>query len=381
MLFALLLVSPSRALAQNVEFWLDGAATNALPPANVDTTAALYGILGGRLLFSYPLGGTEAVARLGQGASGTTAAWLAGEARTWMAERFGRTMGRVELGAQGLDFTNPFRYRVYSGSLQPALSGRLGSLGYVLRGTARLGRWQSNAPDTTGMRPGMFTNATIDGPLHILGGTVQLGRSVGPLWVRLGGTGLSAVNGALDGTYVSGTAQVTANIGSVSAIANLTLQRSPAENETGYGLTVAWSPTASTVFQLYAGQTVTDPTYGTQGNFAATLAVSFRGGHRAARESAVVDYGTRTDAGRVVHFRIRAPHAQHVALVGDFTSWQPVPMARDGDTWTATLTLAAGVYHFGFQVDDRWTVPKNAPGIVKDGWGRTNASIVIEATP
>ncbi|MEJ2215209.1 MAG: glycogen-binding domain-containing protein [Gemmatimonadota bacterium] len=383
MLFALLLLSqPSQAVGQDVEFWLDGGATNALPPANVDTAAALYGILGGRLLLSYPVGGTEATARFGQGAGGTTAAWLVGEAHTWMAHRFGRTLGRLELGGQALDFTDPFQYRVYAGSVQPALSGRLGSFGYVLQGTARLGHWQSNAPDTTGTRPGMFTSATIDGPMHILGGTAQLGRSMGPLWVRLEGTGLRAVNGALDGTYVSGTARVTTDIGPVSTIADVTLQHSPAENETGYGLTLAWSPTRSALLQLYAGQTVTDPVYGTQGNFAATLAVSWRVGHRAAAARfGVVDYGAWTDAGREVHFRIRAPHARRVALVGDFTSWESVPMQRDGDAWTATITLSPGVYHFGFQVDDRWTVPKDAPGIMKDGWGRTNASIVIEAKP
>jgi hypothetical protein len=372
----------SGAAGQEVEFWLDGGATNALPPANVDTSAALYGIIGGRLLLSYPLGGTEVMGRLGQGAGGTTAAWLGGEGRTWLAHRFGRTLGRLEMAGQALDFTDPFHYGIYAGSVQPSLSGRVGSFGYVLKGTGRLGRWQSNAPDTTGMGPGMFTSATIDGPMHVLGGTIEVGRSVGPLWIRLGGTGLNATNGALDGRYLAGTAEMTTNIGPVGVVADMTLQRSPYEDETGYGLTLAWSPQESVVLQFYAGQSVTDPVYGTQGNFAATFAVSWRAGHRKPSVSpGVVHYGAWTDAGREVHFRIRAAHAQHVAVVGDFTSWQPVPMHRDGNAWTATLTLSPGVYHFGFQVDDRWMVPKSAPGIVKDGWGRTNASIVIEARP
>jgi len=375
-------VIPSRAWGQQVELWLDGGATNALPPANVDTTAALYGIMGSRLLLSYPLGGTELSARLGQGAGGTTAAWFGGQARTWMSRRLGRARGGVELSGQALDFTDPFQYGVYDGAVEPTLSGRLGSVGYALKGTARLGHWQSNAPDTLAMGPGMFTSATISGPLHVLGGSLRIGRSLGPLWVTLEGAGQDAVNGALDGGYLSGTARVTTDIGPVRAAASATLQRSPAEGETGYGVTLAWAPLETAVFQLYAGRSVTDPVYGTQGNFAATLSVSWRVGHRAAPASpGVVAYGEWTDAGRVVHFRIRAPRAHHVALAGDFTGWQPVDMQRDGDAWTATLTLAPGVYHFGFQVDDRWTVPEDAPGVMRDGWGRTNASIVIEARP
>lgn len=372
---------PSGALGQGIEFWVDGGATNALPPANIDTSAALYGIVGGRLLFSYTLGGTELTGRLGEGAGGTTAAWVGGEARTWMAQRFGRTVARLEIGGQALDFTDPFQYHVYSGALQPGVSGRLGPFGYVVNGMARLGRWQSTLLDTAGMGS-MTSSTTVDGPMHVLGGTVQVGRSLGPLWMRLGATGLDAVNGAVDGTYLSGTAEVTTTVGPIGVVADLTLQRGPADNETGYGLSLAWSPVESAVFQVYAGQSVTDPVYGTLGNFAATFAVSLRAGHRKrSLGTGLVDYGEWTDTGRQVQFRIRAPHARHVALVGDFTGWQPLPMQRDGKTWTATVTLEPGVYHFGFQVDDRWTVPKDAPGIMKDGWGRTNASIVIEKKP
>jgi hypothetical protein len=361
-----------------VEFWINGGATNALPPANIDTTAALYGILGGRLLFSYALGGTEVAARLGQGAGGTTAAWYAGEARTWAAHRFGQTLARLELEGQALDFTDPFQYSVYAGSLKPALSGRLGSFGYALKGKAYLGRWRSNAVDTTGTG-NLLTDTFVDGPTHVLGGTVEVGRSLGPLWLQLGGTGLNAVNGALDGNYFSGTAKMTTTLGPMAVSADVTVQHNPVQDETGYGLILAWSPVESAVLQLYAGHAVTDPVYGTEGNFAATLAVSWRVGHRG-RPAAphVVDYGPWTEAGRTVHFSIRAPRAHRVVLLGDFTGWQPVPMQRDGKSWTATLTLEPGVYHFGFQVDDRWTVPKDAPGITVDGWGRTNASIVIE---
>ncbi len=368
-------------MGQDVEFWLDGGATNALPPANIDTTAALYGIMGGRLLFSYALGGTELAGRMGQGAGGTTAAWLAGEARTWMARRFGQTVGRLELAGQALNFTDPFHYSVYAASLKPTLSGRVGSFSYVLKGTADLGRWQTDVVDTTAMGS-TLTTTPVDGPMHVLGGTVELGRSLGPLWIRLGGRGLSAVNGAVDGEFFSGTAELRTSLGPIGIAGDVTFQRNPVENETGYGLTLAWSPAPSAVLQLYAGRSVTDPMYGTQGNFAATLGLSLRVGHREMPAApGVVDYGAWTDAGREVRFRIRAARAEHVALVGDFTGWQPVPMRRDGRTWTATVTLQPGVYHFGFQVDDHWTVPKDAPGIMQDGWGRTNASIVIEERP
>jgi hypothetical protein len=55
-------------------------------------------------------------------------------------------------------------------------------------------------------------------------------------------------------------------------------------------------------------------------------------------------------------FAVLSPGAQAVAVVGDFSAWQPVPLSDlDGDgIWTATLELPPGRYEYAFLVDGRW---------------------------
>jgi hypothetical protein len=63
-----------------------------------------------------------------------------------------------------------------------------------------------------------------------------------------------------------------------------------------------------------------------------------------------------------------------VEIMGDFTSWQPVRLARQGDGWwTASLPIPRGTHQMNVRVDGgAWGVP---PGLttVKDefgGWSR-----------
>ena len=56
-------------------------------------------------------------------------------------------------------------------------------------------------------------------------------------------------------------------------------------------------------------------------------------------------------------FRITAPDAEKVLLVGDFTDWQqrPIPMEKGKDgIWTATVKLPPGTYNYLFIVDGKW---------------------------
>ncbi|MCR4391911.1 MAG: glycogen-binding domain-containing protein [Candidatus Acetothermia bacterium] len=55
-------------------------------------------------------------------------------------------------------------------------------------------------------------------------------------------------------------------------------------------------------------------------------------------------------------FAVAVPGARMVAVVGDFSAWQPVPLADpDGDgIWTATIALPPGRYEYAFVVDGRW---------------------------
>lgn len=55
-------------------------------------------------------------------------------------------------------------------------------------------------------------------------------------------------------------------------------------------------------------------------------------------------------------FVIAAPGARSVAVVGDFTAWQPFPLSDpEGDgIWTAQITLPPGRYEYAFLVDGKW---------------------------
>ncbi len=68
--------------------------------------------------------------------------------------------------------------------------------------------------------------------------------------------------------------------------------------------------------------------------------------------------------------RFAVPGAAGVDVVGDWTGWQPVPLARAQDgRWILQVSLAPGVYRFNLVVDGkRWITPDEV-GSVDDGFG------------
>lgn len=86
-----------------------------------------------------------------------------------------------------------------------------------------------------------------------------------------------------------------------------------------------------------------------------------------------------TGGGARVRFTVSPPAgAAAVALLGDFTLWDPVAMTAGGGSWTVELDVPAGTHHFGFLVDGAWYLPDDAPDAVPDEWGRRSATLVIE---
>jgi 1,4-alpha-glucan branching enzyme len=87
--------------------------------------------------------------------------------------------------------------------------------------------------------------------------------------------------------------------------------------------------------------------------------------------------GEENGGARRVRFQLDLPEATRVDLLGGFTGWEPMPMARAGATWSLELSVPPGTHHFGFLVDGEWHVPDGAPGNVPDDWGRVNATLVV----
>jgi hypothetical protein len=69
--------------------------------------------------------------------------------------------------------------------------------------------------------------------------------------------------------------------------------------------------------------------------------------------------------------------ATRLALAGDFSEWEPVPLIEVGDgEWTAELSIEPGVHHFALIADGVWTLPDGVSGI-DDGFGGKVGVLVV----
>jgi hypothetical protein len=84
----------------------------------------------------------------------------------------------------------------------------------------------------------------------------------------------------------------------------------------------------------------------------------------------------------LVQFRLDAPGAEHVALVGSFTGWDTrVELMETAEgVWTARVAVPAGVHDYLFVVDGVWSADPAAPE-VPDGFGGTNSRLFLPAAP
>jgi hypothetical protein len=95
------------------------------------------------------------------------------------------------------------------------------------------------------------------------------------------------------------------------------------------------------------------------------------------------------EAPRLVRFRLRAPGARSVTVVGDFNRWDRAatplgaPDARAGE-WTADVPLTPGRHAYAFVVDERrWMLDPAAPSERDADFGRAHSVTVVglEAVP
>jgi 1,4-alpha-glucan branching enzyme len=85
---------------------------------------------------------------------------------------------------------------------------------------------------------------------------------------------------------------------------------------------------------------------------------------------------------RKVTFKVRAPDAKEVQLVGDFNNWDPNshPMGKDEEGfWKIGLRLAPGRYEYKLLVDGRWWEDIREPNNVRNPFGTLNKVLVVPA--
>jgi hypothetical protein len=73
--------------------------------------------------------------------------------------------------------------------------------------------------------------------------------------------------------------------------------------------------------------------------------------------------------------------ASRVEIAGDWTGWNPVPLAQDvAGRWVLPATLEPGAYRFNLRVDGaRWMVPEGFP-VLDDGFGGTVGLLIVADT-
>ena len=74
-------------------------------------------------------------------------------------------------------------------------------------------------------------------------------------------------------------------------------------------------------------------------------------------------------------FRLEAPQAQSVFLVGDFTHWQerPIPMQKNKEGfWSVSVQLEPGRHVYRFIVDGQWCDDPECKDRVPNPFGGTD---------
>jgi 1,4-alpha-glucan branching enzyme len=88
-----------------------------------------------------------------------------------------------------------------------------------------------------------------------------------------------------------------------------------------------------------------------------------------------------TTSSRKETFRVVAPDAQRVFLVGDFTNWQerPIPMIKGVDgAWRATVIVPMGRHQYLFVVDGNLREDPDCPERVPNSTGGVNMVRVVK---
>lgn len=362
MLAAALVAAP--AGAQDISLWLDGSTSHARPPAGVTSDPTLYGLFGARVDAALDWGGLGLQARLGNALSGTEGRWLQGQASVATGRIVGRSAIRAAASLFGLDYFDPFDYRAGGFDLRPSLAAPAAGFVLILQPRVTVGGWNSNG---------------LDGRLALVGGDLALRRSFGAWTIGLSGGGLDVENGTMAGAVWASGGDLSVDLGRWTATGQVRAQRTPLDDEVGGGLSVQAYVAPGVEFRAEAARSLRDPLLGTPGSVVFSAGFSVRPFQWFPPASPpLVDIGARRDGGRVVRFALSAPGAETVALVGDFTGWEPADMSLEDGRWRLTRVLAPGLHHFGFLVDGEWALPPDSPGVVDDGWGRRNASLVIE---
>lgn len=350
------------------------------PPAGVEASDAAFGILGVRV--ASLIGDALSLRVRGQAGAGMQAEdgrWVFGTAEVGYARGLGPLQALVDADAFALRYDRPYRYDARALRVRPGLAAGLGRVRMSVRAELLRGDWASRFFEPQEPEPLPGIEVRREGTLRIDGGEAVVDAQAGSLDVEIGVGLRDAQNGTLDGRYTTAHVMAALPVGRVNFFGAIRLQDAAGLDEVGgeLGATTLVGGRVSVAGML--SHAVTDPVYGTRPGIGVSLGASVRLGRTSdGNAGGVVTVNTPADGRRSVTLRVERAEAPRVEVAGSFNAWTPLPMTRAGNAWTLTLRLEPGTYTFAFRLaDGTWFVPDDAPGIVDDGFGQRNATIVV----
>jgi hypothetical protein len=404
--------APMAGEAQQASVWLDANAAHSVPPSGAPAALSTYGLFGARLQVERPSSLFQLGATAGRGVDSGAGGWLHGQGALTLSRVRGVLDTGLRLEGSGLGYLLPVRLGddvEYSQSLgaatvRPHVGLSIAGLRIGVEGTYTRGAWRAEhsatvlsggpglpahgGPGPPGLplpgQPKSVREAVVsDGTLEIIGGTASVLRILGPATLEARASSFDVANQVADGRYSSVDGAVSLALGSLDLMAGVRWSDSPVESgeiggHAGFGVAVG----NGAYVQAVAARTVSDPFYGAAGALNISAGMSVRLGRRSLGPPVPALVGSAAGSGRLVRFTLKRAEAGSVAVAGDFSGWEPRMLQRDAaGLWTLETVIEPGVYHYSFVVDGAtWLVPDGATGIVDDGFGRKNATLVVNGT-
>ncbi len=366
---------PVSAAAQT-DVSLEVGASQVGPAAGLDGDHARFGMAGVRASF-YGMEGSGVTASLmfGRAFGDTTGGdFVSGVLSSALRTDWGGGWsGGVDAEFVGFQVRNPFPYTALAFEGGPTLSLRAGPVtttakGVLGVGSSRVELWRR-----------------VDGPSRTFEDDLWRFGATGEVLVGTGSLRAGLLGGAHKskaGNYTSGGGRLV--IAGSWAVAEIRADwwDTPLGDELTGGVSFV-IPLSGWSFRGFFGKSEPDPlTLAEPGSGSGGLLVS-RSLYNSGLElgGSTVPYEVLSDSDGTARVRIRtdAPaESRAVAVLGDFTLWEAVPMTRTNDGWVAELEVPHGTHHYGFLVNDEWYVPDDTQDVVPDEWGRVSAILVIE---
>jgi 1,4-alpha-glucan branching enzyme len=118
-----------------------------------------------------------------------------------------------------------------------------------------------------------------------------------------------------------------------------------------------------------------------RGKAVKTKAVDAKAPAKPQKKEVVQKKPARARAKAKTTFRLEAPQAAQVFIVGSFNEWDPIatPLKRDGEgTWSCALVIEPGEHEYRFMVDEVWCDDPDNMERRGNEFGTQNCVLIIQ---